>query len=139
MNNWWKSPVLQGPENDYGDYDYLIEDIPSNSSKWDWWHQKCSECGKEHYLNINYTAYFRTMDGWDSMDSCECWKCYLKRKIKAPFRTIKKTIKCFIEAEKEYCNMKKILKENNLTLTKELKKQLRKITNHNKEIILQRR
>lgn len=28
MNNWWKSPVLQGEENDYGDYDYLIEEIP---------------------------------------------------------------------------------------------------------------
>lgn len=126
MKNWWKSPALQGPENDYGDYDYLIEDIPSNSAKWDWWYQKCSECYKEHYLNINYTAYFRIMDGWDSMDSCECWKCYFKRKINAPFKAIKKKIKCFIEAEKEYYHMKKMLKNNGLSLTKEIKNTLRK-------------
>ena len=25
MNKWWKNPVLQGPENDYGDYD--LDDI----------------------------------------------------------------------------------------------------------------
>ena len=28
MNDWWKAPVLQGDENDYGDYDYLIEELP---------------------------------------------------------------------------------------------------------------
>lgn len=128
MKNWWKSTVLQGPENDYGDYDYLIEEVPSNTAEWGWWYQKCSECGKEHYLNITYTAYFSTMDGWDSMDSCECWKCYLKRKIRAPFKAIKKKIKCFIEAEKEYYNMKKMLKKNGTPLTKELKKTIRKIS-----------
>ena len=31
MNNWWKSPVLQGEENDYGAYDYMIEEIPNNT------------------------------------------------------------------------------------------------------------
>ena len=67
------------------------------------------------------------MDGWDSMDSCECWKCYFKRKINAPFKAIKKKIKCFIEAEKEYYNMKKMLKQKNCQLTKELRKTLRKI------------
>ena len=126
MKNWWKSPVLQGPENDYGDYDYLIEKVPSNSAKWDWWHQKCSNCYKEHYLNITYTAYFRTMDGWDSMDSCECWKCYLKSKIKAPFKVIKKKINRVIEAKKEYYDMKKMFKNNGLSLTKEIKNTLRK-------------
>ena len=25
MNDWWKAPVLQGPENDYGEHDYLVE------------------------------------------------------------------------------------------------------------------
>ena len=127
MKDWWKSPVLQGPENDYGDYDYLIEDIPSNEEKWSWYFEKCSECGKEHYLNLGYTDYFRTMDGWDSMYSCECWKCYLKRKIKAPFRAIKKKINRIVDAKKEYYDMKKILNKNGTPLTKELKKTIKKI------------
>ena len=38
---WWRAPVLQGPENDYGDYDYLIEELPHNSHKWSTWGYKC--------------------------------------------------------------------------------------------------
>lgn len=34
MNQWWKNPVLHGPENDYGDYDYLIEELPSDHAEW---------------------------------------------------------------------------------------------------------
>ena len=45
-NNWWKSPVLQGPENDYGDLDYLLEELPRNTREWTKWQYKCSECGK---------------------------------------------------------------------------------------------
>lgn len=128
MNNWWKSPVLQGPENDYGDYDYLIEDIPSNTTAWENWERKCDECGKEHKLNLVYTGYFRTMDGWDSMDSCECWKCYLKRKIRTPFKAIKKKIKRVVEVKKICHDIKKGLKKDGVPLTKEIKKAIRKMT-----------
>ena len=127
MKNWWKSPVLQGPENDYGEYDYLIEDIPSYEEKWSWYFEKCSSCGKEHYLNLGATSYFRTMDGWDSNYCCECWRCYLKRKIKTPFRAIKKKISRFVKAKKEYDFMMQAAKKSNCPLTKELKKTLKQI------------
>ena len=87
------SSVLQGPENDYGDYDYLIEEIPSSGAKWSWWYEKCDNCGKEHKLNYVFTGCFRTMDGWDSQSDCECWKCHLKRKITEPFKKFKRKIK----------------------------------------------
>ena len=29
MDKWWKNPVLQGEDNDYGQYDYLINPIIS--------------------------------------------------------------------------------------------------------------
>ena len=127
MNNWWKSPVLQGEENDYGDYDYLIEDIPSNSTKWSRYEQKCDECGKTRRLNLVYTYCFRTLDGWDSMDSCECWRCYLKRIIKKPFKAIKNKIKCLIKQEKEVCRLKKVFKKANRPLTKEIRKTIREV------------
>lgn len=131
MNNWWKSPVLQGPENDYGDYDYLIEDIPDNSIEWSRYRHKCDECGKERNLTLIYTACFRTMDGWDSMESYECWRCYLKRKIKAPFKALKKKITGVITSKlsprSEYYEMKAICEQNGRTLTKDLKKKLKNI------------
>ena len=32
--DWWKAPILQGEENDYGDYDYLIEEVPKSYCPW---------------------------------------------------------------------------------------------------------
>lgn len=128
MNDWWKAPVLQGEENDYGQYDYMIEEIPSNTTKWSWWSKKCDECGKEHMLNLIYTAYFRTLDGYDYLDSCECWVCYLKRKIKQPFKVIKKKIKFFIVAQKEIYRLKQVFKNKNYPITKEVKETIREIS-----------
>ena len=127
MNNWWKSPVLQGPENDYGDYDYLIKEVPSNSTEWSRYERKCDECGKEHKLNLVYTGYFRTLDGYDSMDSCECWVCYIKRKIKQPFKMLKKKIKRFIVYKKEFRRLKLIFKKSNKPFTKEIEQTAREI------------
>ena len=101
MSNWWKNPVLQGPENDYGDYDYLIEEIPSNDARWSRYYEKCDCCGKEHDLNRVYTGYFRTMDGYDSMSECECWKCWLQRKAKEPFKRMSKKIKKHLDVKKQ--------------------------------------
>lgn len=83
MNSWWKSPVLQGEDNDYGQYDYLIEEIPENSMKWNlskyaW---ECDECGEYSHLLHESHYYFHTLDGWDSMDCTQCLRCYLKNRI----------------------------------------------------------
>ena len=82
-NDWWKAPILQGPENDYGDYDYLIEEIPRSSAKWElskckW---KCDDCHKERHLLFTMTDYFHTLDGYDCNSYNTCWKCLVKEKI----------------------------------------------------------
>lgn len=100
MNNWWKSPVLQGDDNDYGQYDYLIEEIPNNSREWNTWGYKCSECGKWHKLNVMYTEYFHTLDGWDSISTEVCWLCEMKGIICKPFRKMKRKINQEIKAHK---------------------------------------
>lgn len=94
MGDWWKSPVLQGPENDYGDYDYLIEEIPRNSAKWElskyaW---KCDDCGKDSHLLFNTKEYFYTLDGYDYLSYSTCWKCAIKNWIfNTKFQIIYKT------------------------------------------------
>ncbi len=83
MNKWWKAPVLQGPENDYGQYDYLIEELPDDYVKWDYsrYTCKCDSCGKERHLLLKSAHYFYTLDGYDYMNYDECWKCRLKNKL----------------------------------------------------------
>lgn len=121
--DWWKSPVLQGPENDYGDYDYLIELIPSNNERWERYHHKCDYCGKYHKLNRVFTGYFRTMDGYDSITDTECWKCCLKDLISSKIRKVKRKIHNKIEEVKFMREYKRGLKErNSAKLTKEVKK-----------------
>ena len=110
MNDWWKAPVLQGPENDYGDYDYLIEEIPQNTREWSTWGYKCSECGKYHRLNVVYTAYFYTLDGYDSMDTEVCWLCEMKSAIRKPLNKMKRKIKTFNLAKELYDDSNKTFK-----------------------------
>ena len=97
MDNWWKSPVLQGEENDYGQYDYMIEEIPNDETKWEFhcYKDRCDSCGKESHLLFYYSHYFHTMDGWDSMDSSECWRCMVKDKIYSIKRKAIHRIKAF--------------------------------------------
>lgn len=78
LRDWWKLPVLQGEENDYGDYDYLIEDIPNDNHNWINYYCKCEDCGKYHHINYRQYHYFRTMDGYDEMDYTQCLFCYIK-------------------------------------------------------------
>lgn len=119
MNDWWKAPVLQGEENDYGDYDYLIEEVPSDRAEWTKWEYKCSECGKLRKWNKVYTHYFHTLDGYDSIPTEVCWVCKLKRflfyPIKKFFKKIKKGVKDYIEYRKECRNMLKVVKGYKLT------------------------
>lgn len=114
MNNWWKNPVLQGPENDYGDYDYLIEELPSDHAGWSLqrYTSRCDSCGKESHLLFRTTHYFYCYDGWDSVDHTECWKCMLKSKvwsIKHKFKNKIEVIKMTLELYKDEpkWNMKK--------------------------------
>ena len=98
MSDWWKSPVLQGSENDYGDYDYLIEELPKDHCGWDLqrYTSKCDNCGKERHLLFRATHYFYCWDGLDSMDSTECWKCMIEDKIWSVKHKIKKRNKLFV-------------------------------------------
>ena len=102
MNDWWKAPVLQGPENDYGQYDYLIEEIPDDYIKWE--HSryacKCDSCGKERHLLLRSAHHFYTLDGYDYMDYNECWVCHLKGKVWSIKHKIKKKIEKEIDIAK---------------------------------------
>lgn len=81
--DYWKAPVLQGEENDYGEYDFLIEDIPDNYSEWamERAKYKCDCCGKYRHLLRESYAYFYTMDGYDYMAQYDCWACVVKGKL----------------------------------------------------------
>ena len=95
MNDWWKNPVLQGPDNEYGEYDYLIEEIPHDYVKWERskYKSKCDSCGKERKLLLRSAHYFHTLDGYDYMSYDECWICRCKTKIGSIKNRIKKEIK----------------------------------------------
>lgn len=93
MKNWWKNPVLQGEDNDYGQYDYLIEELPHDEARWEWLYRKCDSCGKYHRLNFYSNHYFYTYDGLDSFDYTDCWECRFKDKVWSIKNKIKKEIK----------------------------------------------
>lgn len=102
--NWWKAPVLQGPENDYGDYDYLIEELPDDYASWQYDKHgcHCDSCGKERHLVFYSVHHFHTLDGWDSFDYTTCWKCALKDKICMIKCKIGRSIKAFKLARELY-------------------------------------
>ena len=115
MNDWWKAPILQGPENDYGDYDYLIEELPQDYAKWQFarWMNRCDTCGKESHLYFYSEQYFHTLDGWDSMSYTSCWKCELQDKFYSIKRKIILRIKTFKVARELYkANTKRTFKHH---------------------------
>ena len=103
MSDWWRAPVLQGPENDYGQYDYLIEELPEDYVKWELsrYACKCDSCGKERHLLLRSAHHFYTLDGYDYMNYDECWKCRLKYKMWSIKNKINKKIKKEIEIVKD--------------------------------------
>jgi hypothetical protein len=110
MNDWWKAPVLQGPENDYGQYDYLIEEIPEDYARWEFdreYKWKCHTCGRESHLLFRSEHFFHTLDGWDSMDYAECWRCRLSGKIHGIKWKMKKRIKVLKTTMELYKDLKK--------------------------------
>lgn len=111
MKNWWKNPVLQGEDNDYGQYDYFIEELPHDEARWEWFYRKCDSCGKYHRLNFYSNHYFYTYDGWDSFDYTDCWKCRFENEV----LSIKNKIKKEIQAHKlafSLLNRKHSIKRN---------------------------
>ena len=100
MNDWWKNPVLQGPDNEYGEYDYLIEELPQDYVKWDFsrYTCKCDSCEKERHLLLRSAHHFYTLDGYDYMNYDECWVCRLKSKMYTIKYKIKKKIKIVKDA-----------------------------------------
>ena len=126
MNNWWKSPVLQGEENDYGAYDYMIEEIPKNSREWSTWGYKCSECGKWHKLNVVYTEYFYTLDGYDSLSTEVCWLCEIKSIIGKPLRKMKRKVNRAQRVVKETIELKRDMNNKSWKRCYELAKILQK-------------
>ena len=103
MKNWWRIPATQDSE--YDEYDYFYTELPQNSREWSTWNYKCSECGKWHKLNVVYTEYFYTLDGYDSLSTEVCWLCEMKNIIGKSFRKIKRNWKIL----KEMINLKKDL------------------------------
>ena len=99
VKDWWKAPVLQGPENDYGEYDYMIEDIPDNYSEWslEKAKYKCDCCGKYRHLLRESYSYFHTLDGYDYMAQYDCWACVVKARINLPIHRLKRKIKKELE------------------------------------------
>jgi hypothetical protein len=53
--------------------------------------------------------------------------CYLKRKVKHPFKVLKKKIKRFVIEKKEVRRLKQVFKKNNHPLAKETKQTIREI------------
>ena len=118
-HEYWKDPRLD----DDGNYDYLVEELPSDTAKWQWYYQKCDSCGRHHRLNFESTHCFYCWDGWDSMTYVECWRCMFRDKI----NSIKAKIKKSISHRIRYVKMLKQFKENGVPITKELKQTVFKI------------
>ena len=114
-------PATYGAE--YDEYDYFYTNLPSDSSNWEHYYEKCQSCGKHHWFNKVDTYYFYSLDGYDSMSYTECWKCRFKSKISGMKSKFKKKIK----QHKEYRKWIKMFKEKNIPITKELKESTKNI------------
>lgn len=102
MNDWWKDPRLD----DEGTYDYLVEELPKDYGEWIR-HSRCDCCGKERFRVFRYVHHFYCWDGWDSMDSSQCWKCMIedklwsiKHKLKKKIDIIKTTVELYKDTPK---------------------------------------
>lgn len=120
---YWKDPRLD----DEGTYDYLAEELPRDTARWQWYYQKCDICGKCHRLNFKSTHYFYCWDGWDYMSDVECWKCGFKSRAYGVKSKIKNKIFKGIEHHNEYRKLIKSLKEKNIPITKELKEMVKEL------------
>ena len=124
---WWKDPRLD----DEGTYDYLVEELPRDTSKWERYYQNCDTCGKFHKLNKVDTHYFYCYDGWDSMSYSECWKCRLKSTVHSIISKVKKKLDPQWKARCEFRRLIKRAKTSGKKLSKEDKARLWRIATYN--------
>ena len=122
-DDWWKDPRLD----DEGTYDYLVEELPSDSAKWEWYYTKCDSCGKDHCLNFCSTHYFYCWDGWDSMSYTECHRCMMRDKIYSVKSKIKRRYKAYRNNKKEYKDLMKAFENKGVEITKEHKLKIKSI------------
>lgn len=95
MHNPYDMPILHGEDNEYGDYDYLVDGLPQNVEKWNlsrtaW---KCDACGHYRHFRFITRYFFYTLDGYDSSDCDVCWTCMLRSAVKMAWLRIKKDVK----------------------------------------------
>lgn len=106
--DWWKAPILQGEDNDYGEFDCLLEDTPESYCRWEFskiaW---ADDAGHESHLRKKWCNYFRTMDGYDSCSGSDCWRCVLKDTIYTTPRKIKRKTREFKELIELTCTFHK--------------------------------
>ena len=95
MKNKYDLPVLRGEENDYGQYDYMINELPHPIAEWccRWHTSRCDSCGKYRHLYFYQESWFYTLDGGDSIDHSECWICMFKDAIRMRRFKFKKKLK----------------------------------------------
>lgn len=123
-------PILQGEENDYGDYDYLANDKPADYHGRRVRDCRCDSCGKEVRVGFESCHYFYTYDGWDSMSYIECSRCYsgsainkLKAKIRRFINRRKSVRRAKIEVRNaQIFSHKKLTREEKKSLVKLLAK-----------------
>lgn len=122
--DWYKNPILQGEENDYGAYDYLINKLPPNTRTWLHKTDKCEYCGKYHKINLHTISWFYTTCDEDCFEDVQCLPCFLKEKIFSIKNKILRKIQRTHEFTKLllYFHKNSERKENWITCYKKLKK-----------------
>lgn len=75
---------------DEGTYDYLAEDLPADTCRWERGYARCDSCGKYRHLFKRSTHYFYCWDGWDYMADYNCWVCELANSKLSPKRLIRR-------------------------------------------------
>ena len=95
MHNPYDLPILRGEDNEYGDYDYLVNQLPSNVAKWrlSRYASSCDQCKRYRHLYFESRQFFYTLDGYDSLDYNECWVCAIKGKVRSFLWQVKKDVK----------------------------------------------
>ena len=100
MQNPYDLPILRGEDNEYGDYDYLIDELPSNVAKWrlSRYASSCDQCTRYRHLYFESRQFFYTLDGYDSLDYNECWVCSLKSAVRSFLWKAKRNANAFLFA-----------------------------------------
>lgn len=120
-------PILQGEENEYGDYDYLAADKPADYHGRRVHDCRCDSCGKEVRVGFESCHYFYTYDGWDSMSYVECRRCYSGSAVNKIQSAIRRFINRRKSVHRAKIEVRNAIKFSHKKLTREEKKSLVKL------------